>query len=113
MVSVHSFIEHHLDDPQLSPAAIAAAHHISVRYLHRLFQPQGTTVSAWIRQRRLERCHRDLADPQSSDKPIGFLAARWGFVHASDFTRSFRTAYGVPPSTYRRAVLHGEPCTDR
>ncbi|WP_189145366.1 hypothetical protein [Streptomyces lacrimifluminis] len=43
--------------------AHAACHHISVRYLHRLFPPQGITVSAWIRQRRPERCRRDLADP--------------------------------------------------
>jgi AraC-like DNA-binding protein len=107
VVSIHSFIERNLGDAQLSPTAVAAAHHISVRYLHRLFQPQGTTVNAWIRQRRLEGCRRDLADPQLSDKPIGFVTARWGFVHASDFTRAFRTAYGMPPSIYRRAVLHG------
>lgn len=112
MVGIHSFIERNLGDPQLSPAAVAASHHISVRYLHQLFQPQGVTVSAWIRQRRLEGCRRDLADLQLSDKPIGFLAARWGFVHASEFTRAFRRAYGIPPSTYRQGVLHGKPRTE-
>jgi hypothetical protein len=60
---------------------------------------------------RLEGCRRDLADPQMSDKPIGFLAARWGFVHASEFTRAFRNAYGIPPSAYRQEVLHSEQCT--
>ncbi|MFE7841845.1 helix-turn-helix domain-containing protein [Streptomyces sp. NPDC057474] len=113
MAGIHSFIERNLGDPQLSPGAIAASHHISVRYLHRLFQAQGVTVSAWIRQRRLEGCRRDLADLQLSDKPIGFLAARWGYVHASEFTRAFRRAYGIPPSTYRQEVLHGKQCTDR
>ncbi|WP_020132546.1 helix-turn-helix domain-containing protein [Streptomyces sp. 303MFCol5.2] len=110
---IHSFIERNLGDPELSPAAVAACHHISVRYLHRLFQPQGATVSAWIRQRRLERCRRDLADLRLSDKSIGFLAARWGFVHASEFTRAFRRAYGIPPSAYRQEALHGEQCPDR
>ncbi|QJS99186.1 helix-turn-helix domain-containing protein [Streptomyces asoensis] len=113
MVGIHSFIERNLGDLKLSPSAVAASHHISVRYLHRLFQPQGITVSAWIRQRRLERCRRDLADPRLSDRPIGFLAARWGFVHASEFTRAFRRAYGIPPSTYRQDALRSEPCIDR
>jgi AraC-like DNA-binding protein len=113
LAGIHSFIERNLADPQLSPATVAASHHISVRYLHKLFQPQGVTVSAWIRQRRLERCRRDIADLQLSDKSIGFLATRWGFVHASEFTRAFRRAYGIPPSTYRQEVLHSQQCTDR
>jgi len=45
------------------PGTVAAAHYISVRYLYRLFDAQGTTVAAWIRPRRLERCRVDLADP--------------------------------------------------
>ncbi|WP_055524972.1 helix-turn-helix domain-containing protein [Streptomyces graminilatus] len=102
LTGIHSFIEHNLGDPQLTPGAVAAFHHISVRYLHRLFQGQGVTVGAWIRHRRLEGCRRDLADPRLADRPIGFLAARWGFVHASEFTRAFRRAYGIPPSTYRQ-----------
>jgi AraC-like DNA-binding protein len=113
LAGIHSFIEHNLADPQLSPATVAASHHISVRYLHKLFQAQGVTVSAWIRQRRLERCRRDLADLRLSDKPIGFLAGRWGYVHASEFTRAFRRAYGIPPSAYRQEALHGQQCTDR
>ncbi|MFI1482053.1 helix-turn-helix domain-containing protein [Streptomyces sp. NPDC020747] len=112
MVGIHSFIERNLGDPHLSPGAVAGSHHISVRFLHKLFQAQGVTVNAWIRQRRLERCRRDLADPQLADKTIGFLATRWGFVHASEFTRAFRRAYGIPPSTYRQEVLHSQQCTD-
>jgi hypothetical protein len=41
VVGIYSFIEHNPGDSQLSPAVVAAAHHISVRYLHRLFQPPG------------------------------------------------------------------------
>lgn len=39
-----AFIQQHPDDPGLSPAEIAAAHHISLRLLHNLFQEQGETV---------------------------------------------------------------------
>jgi hypothetical protein len=34
---------------------IAAAHRICVRYPHRLFQSEGTTVSRWIQQRMSPR----------------------------------------------------------
>jgi AraC-like DNA-binding protein len=63
LLRVHAFIEQHLGEADLSPGIVAAAHHVSVRYLHRLFEAQDTTVAAWIRLRHLERCRRDLADP--------------------------------------------------
>jgi AraC-like DNA-binding protein len=102
LLLIHSFIEHNLGDAQLSPAAVAAVHHISLRYLHRLFERQGITVGSWIRHRRLERCRRDLAEPQLSARPIHAVGARWGFRHAADFNLAFRAAYGMPPGDYRQ-----------
>lgn len=99
---IRAFIDQNLADPELAPPAIAAAHHISVRYLHLLFQRQGTTVSSLIQQSRLERCRRDLADPVSSLTPIYAIAHRWGFTHPEHFTRLFRYTYGVSPREYRR-----------
>ncbi|MDX3107532.1 hypothetical protein ACIBO5_12855 [Nonomuraea angiospora] len=52
---IQGFILRHLRDPGLDPRRLAAANHISVSYLHRLFQQEGVTVSAWIKQQRLER----------------------------------------------------------
>lgn len=98
---IYAFAEERLGDPDLSPRTIAAAHHVSVRYLHRLFQTEGTTVSSWIRHRRLERCRRELLDPALTDRPIAAIAARWGFSHAAHFSRVFRAAYGIPPDEYR------------
>lgn len=99
---IHAFIQRHLGDPRLSPATVAAAHHISVRTLHRIFEAQDTTVAAWIRARRLDRCHRDLADPGARQMPIHAIAARWGFTDAPHFTRAFTATYGLSPSDYRR-----------
>jgi AraC-like DNA-binding protein len=62
---IRAFIERSLGDPHLSPASIAAAHFISLRTLHKLFETQQTTVADWIRRRRLERCAQDLLDPCS------------------------------------------------
>ena len=38
---VVAYIREHLGDPELSPDTVAAAHHISVSYLHRLFGEPG------------------------------------------------------------------------
>ncbi|MGI5214982.1 helix-turn-helix domain-containing protein [Plantactinospora sp. CA-290183] len=73
-----NFIDRHLADPALTPSTIAAAHHISLRTLHRLFQAHNTTVADWIRHRRLDRCRRDLTDPAMNSHSIQAIAARWG-----------------------------------
>ncbi|MEU8825794.1 helix-turn-helix domain-containing protein [Streptomyces sp. NPDC048636] len=99
---IRAFIEENLDDPELSPRSIAEAHHISLSYLHRLFQHEEETLAAWIRRRRLERVRRDLADPALNDTPIYALAARCGFSCGSDFSRTFRRTYGVTPREFRR-----------
>jgi AraC-like DNA-binding protein len=102
LLRVQAYIHRNLYDPELSPNVIAATHGISARTLHRLFQPQGTTVAEWIRERRLERCRRDLADPALRHRPIHAIAARWGFSDAAHFSRAFRAAYGVSAQEYRR-----------
>lgn len=105
LLHAHEFIDRHLQDPGLTPAAVAAAHHISVSYLHRLFSAEGRTVAAWIRLRRLERARLALADPALRAVPVHRIAAMWGFTHHSAFTRAFRDAFGVPPSDYRHRAL--------
>jgi AraC-like DNA-binding protein len=102
LTTVQAFIQQHLGDPRLSPAAIAAANHMSLRSLQQLFHDEGLTVAGWIRQRRLECCRRDLADPALAARPAAAIAARWGFSSASDFSRAFRAVHGLPPSEYRR-----------
>ncbi|MFI1734263.1 AraC family transcriptional regulator [Streptomyces acidicola] len=106
---IQAFIRDHLHDPDLTPAGIAAAHHISTSYLHRLFQDRETTVSGWIRHLRLERAREQLADPARSHVPVHLVAARAGFEHHPVFTRAFRAAYGMSPREYRRrALLQGD-----
>ncbi|MBD9702887.1 helix-turn-helix domain-containing protein [Streptomyces sp. ID01-12c] len=100
---IRAFVRQNLHDPELTPPVIAAAHHISLSYLHRLFQQDtpGETVAAWIRAQRLEGARRDLANPALSTTPVHTIATRWGLPRASDFTRAFRGAYGVSPTEYR------------
>lgn len=104
---IRAFIRQNLHDPELTPPVIAAAHHISVSYLHRVFEQHwhGETVAAWIRRQRLENASRDLADPALRTTPIHAVAARWGMPRASDFTRAFRARYGLSPREHRLRAL--------
>ncbi|MFJ9113828.1 helix-turn-helix domain-containing protein [Streptomyces sp. NPDC102283] len=103
---IKAFIRDHLHDSRLTPATIAAAHHISTSYLHRLFRDEDVTVAACIRSLRLEAARRDLADPALHTAPIHMIASRWGFPRATDFSRAYRAAYGATPKDHRRQALH-------
>ncbi|WP_106129804.1 helix-turn-helix domain-containing protein [Pseudosporangium ferrugineum] len=102
---IQSYVQQRLGDPELTPATIAAAHHISPRLLHKLFQEQGTTVAGSIRAARLERCRADLADPLHAACPAGQIAARWGFANYAHFSNLFRATYGVGPRDWRHHRL--------
>ncbi|MFJ7958920.1 helix-turn-helix domain-containing protein [Streptomyces sp. NPDC096319] len=100
LTRIHGYIEEHLMDPDLSPESIARAHHISVRYLQKLFQNDGSTVSHWVRRRRLEFCRLELGRTHRR-VTMAAVAHRWGFSSPSHFSRSFRGAYGMSPSEWQ------------
>ncbi|WP_240980693.1 helix-turn-helix domain-containing protein [Streptomyces sp. Z423-1] len=103
LLRIRAFIGRHLEDPDLTPKSIAHAHHISVRYLHKLFEREDTTVSRWIQSRRLEACLRDLGRRENTGLTVAAVAHRWGFTSAAHFSRVFRAAYGMSPSEWRDA----------
>jgi AraC-like DNA-binding protein len=115
---IDQFIENHLGNPDLTPATVAAAHHVSLRHLQQLFAASGDTPAAWIRHRRLERCLRDLANPCLRQQPVYVVAARWGFTGQAHFSRLFRATYGITAAEYRRSQLsrraqnESNPCAD-
>ncbi len=92
-----------LDDPDLGPASIAAAHFVSARQLHRLYAETGESVTRRIRRARLEHARRDLGDRRLADASITHVARRYGFTDLASFSRAFRAAYGISPSEYRAA----------
>jgi AraC-like DNA-binding protein len=102
---VRAHIEQQLADPGLNVSTVAVAHHISVRYLQKLFENEGETVTGWIRARRIAHCRRDLADPQFARLSVRSIAARWGLTNAAHFSRLFKGAYGVSPTEYRAQAL--------
>jgi AraC-like DNA-binding protein len=101
LLRARAYADAHLGDASLSPAAIADGIHVSKRYLHLLFEEDGSTVSGWVRWRRLQRCRRDLIDPTRADETVASIGARWGMTNPSHLSRAFREAYGLTPSEYR------------
>ena len=99
--NIRTYIEANLPNPALDVASIAAAHHISASYLQKLFASESMSVAAFIREQRLDRCRRELADPTSQERSAAAIAAHWGFHDASHFSRLFRAAYGMTPGEAR------------
>ncbi|WP_067671175.1 helix-turn-helix domain-containing protein [Nocardia miyunensis] len=95
------YVDEQLGDPELDAARIAEVHHVSVRYLHKLFEPTGSSVGQWIRRRRLECARTQLAARGGADLAVAEIAHRCGFVDAGYFGRVFKNAYGVTPGQWR------------
>jgi AraC family transcriptional activator of tynA and feaB len=96
----------HIADPRLSAAQVAAAFHISSRYLHRLFEEHDQPFGQTVLKLRLENCARDLAASEA-DRTITEIAYRWGFGDLSHFCHVFRSAYGMSARAFR--YLHEPP----
>lgn len=95
-----AFIHANLKDPALSPARVAEACGISLRYLQRLFGETGATVTDYIRDQRLSRCHEDLTSGRA--ERISTVAYRWGFTDHAQFCRRYKSRFGRTPSEMRR-----------
>ena len=97
-------IEAVLSEPDLSLQTVAEISGSSPRYVQKLFASAGTSVSKYIRTRRLERCRQDLASPIHSQLSISDICFRWGFNGTAHFSRIFRKEYGETPSEFRQSV---------
>ena len=85
----------------LSVAAIADRHGMAERYLQRLFEAEGTTLSAYVLERRLARARQMLLNPHMADLKVASVAIDVGFASISYFNRAFRRRYGASPSDLR------------
>ncbi|MCI2418793.1 helix-turn-helix domain-containing protein [Saccharopolyspora sp. K220] len=102
---IREYIDDHLGDPELGPAQIAAAHYISLRHLHNLFEQTDSSVARWIRTRRIELCQRDLSDPAMAGITVSAIAAHRGFTSPSHFGQVFKRETGQAPTEYRHQAM--------
>jgi AraC-like DNA-binding protein len=93
-----------LGDRDLSATAIAARHGIKPRYVQRLFESAGTTLTDYVLTQRLAFARRLLSDPLRAGVKIATIALDAGFGDLSYFNRTFRRRFGVAPSELRAAA---------
>lgn len=72
---------------------------ISVRQLHLLFEPTGTSYTRYLLSRRLE--HARLLLSQFPDRSVADIAHACGFDGLSTIYRNFRSALGTSPADFR------------
>ncbi len=98
---IKQYIENNLCNPELSNTEIAAAHGVSTRYLHKLFEDEQLTLHSLIMEKRLERALRTLQDPNYTGHSIESIAYSLGFSGPAYFSRSFKKHFGFSPSDAR------------
>jgi len=101
-VRIRDFVLRHLADVELRPQRIAAEFGISIRYLHRLFESEDTSVAAFIRGERLKKAAGELTDTALRHLDLKAIARRSGFGGPDQFSRAFKSRYGMSPREYRR-----------
>jgi AraC-like DNA-binding protein len=84
-----------------SAEALARRHGVSSRYIRKLFESEGTSLSRFVLARRLIAVHRMLGSRQHAHLPISSLAYEAGFGDLSTFNRAFRARFGATPSGIR------------
>lgn len=106
-IQVISEVIAHLQDPEqswLGTESMARKIGLNEKKLNDIFRRQfGMTVSEYQLHQRLEGARWKLVNTQMQIQNIGMEA---GFNNASDFSRAFRTRYGIGPRQYRIASNH-------
>jgi AraC-like DNA-binding protein len=101
-------IARNLTNGPVTAAALARRNAMTPRYVHKLFEGEGVSLSRFVRGLRLARVHRNLINPNYAGHSIGALAFDAGFGDLSTFNHEFRRHYGMTPSALRAAVAKGE-----
>ncbi|UNB49920.1 AraC family transcriptional regulator [Mycolicibacterium sp. YH-1] len=93
------YIDAHLAE-SITMESIARNVHMSVRSIQQGFRDQlGVSPMTYVRERRLERVHHELADAMPGDGvTVTDVATRWGFSHLGSFAVEYRKRWGISPS---------------
>ncbi len=95
-------IDGNLADPDLTPSSVAAAVGVSLRQLHRLFEPTGTSFARYVLRQRLIRCRDAIAGATGTGRSVLDIAFGWGFSSMATFYRAFASEFGGAPAALRQ-----------
>ncbi|UCI05955.1 helix-turn-helix transcriptional regulator [Mesorhizobium sp. B1-1-8] len=102
--AVKADIEKNLANDDVGSEALAKRHQVSPRYIRKLFEGEGTSLSQFVLGRRLSLAHRRLLDPRCDHLTIGSIAFDAGFGDLSTFNHAFRRHFGATPSDVRQSA---------
>ena len=91
-------------DPGLNLDRLAARQGISPRYVQMLFEEAGTTLSAFVLERRLDAARCMLMSPRYIAWTVTAIAMEAGFGDVSYFNRRFKQRYCMTPTDLRARV---------
>ena len=103
LARINDILRHRFEDPDLGPAAVAAAAGISKRYLHQVCATTGSTFNQRLFSLRVDHACRLLGNASYDRLTITDVALACGFSDSSYFTRVFRQRLNLTPTEYRRA----------
>lgn len=96
------YIDAHLGEP-IRIDDLAALCALSPGHFHACFrQALGVTPQAYVLERRLAHARFLI---ENTSQPLGHIAAHIGFSDQGSFSRAYRRAFAMTPSTHRRGVV--------
>ncbi len=96
-----AYMKEHLGDGELSPAKVAQAHRISLRYLFKLFKMHGTTFGHELMELRLQEARRQILTAYRTGNSLQQIAFLCGFASQSHFSTRYRERFGESPRESR------------
>ncbi|WP_420133843.1 AraC family transcriptional regulator [Rhodopseudomonas sp.] len=115
---IDQFLQHNLEDHELSPDQAAREHKISVRYLHKIFHYHGTSFGQRLLELRLQRARQLIVRHGGAGHVnLGQVAYECGFTSQSYFSTCYRRRFGLTPrqsgqlATRSETIAPGEPST--
>lgn len=103
--AVRDYVRRNAADPDLTPAAVAAALGWSLRQVQLALRHGGTTPARLLRTTRLDLARSLLHDP-ANPRTVADIAHRSGFRSLNTFGVAFKARFGATPQEYRAAVAH-------
>ena len=103
--SVKLYIAGRIGPHPLDVEEVARHEGVSPRYVRKLFESEGGSFTAHVRDARLKRAHDMLINPRFAAMSITSIAYDVGFNDLSNFNRAFRRLFELTPREARVKAL--------